>query len=650
MKNSTRGDSSIYEALISLANNILANAKEDEKGIYWETEEVSMIGMHWQSNGTLFTGSAGITLFFIELYQFTGNIKYMNAAKRGSSWIKNYAASAKIKHPAFHIGNTGIAFVLTKMYEVTQESNYLDEALSIIKETSEQIKRNDLSADLIRGSAGILLSLTYLHSIHQNDILIPLIEHQLNQLIQSAMLSKTGIKWDYKEKNINSLCGVSHGASGIAYVFLVLGKYFQNEAFYWLAEQGFRYEREYYNKDINNWEDLRLVVNQEKAITAYKSNNMDYFLKGRDTNCWSHGAAGIGVVRLFAHHLIGNTDYLDEAEKAILKTWETDIQNNITNAKCNYANGKAGNAELFLEAFCYLDNPIYLEYARQAAFTIIDNLNDINPSNKSQNRQDEGLFLGRTGYAYFFLRFLSPDKVSSILFPKIKGRYKNDSLEHDSIINITVEQLRMKIYGKYFPETITLLNERVKNAFPELIPDYNKKATDFIEYLKEIIDREKHYDLKQSFELEHTCYQIFLNNTSYLYTATRNACLHQETKEINKLDESEIVKKKVKLCNNIVLKVSEDNNLLIDSIIETKFNNYFISINQRDNTSKKHFLSSFSYKILYAMKDGIQISKLVADFLKANENSIVDTETEKIQTLLINQVRAFAEGRIVCFE
>src|SRR5699024_2674310 len=100
---------------------------------------------------------------------------------------------------------------------------------------SSQVKN-----DLITGVSGTLLGLLHLYNVSEKDWVLDKIAIFVNYLIKQMKHAEDGIYWDINYRHAKPLCGFAHGTSGIGYVFLELGYYFENKAFYNIAEQAFR--------------------------------------------------------------------------------------------------------------------------------------------------------------------------------------------------------------------------------------------------------------------------------------------------------------------------------------------------------------------------------------------------------------------------
>jgi lantibiotic modifying enzyme len=164
--------------------------------------------------------------------------------------------------------------------------------------------------DLINGNSGTLLGLLHLHAASGEKWILESIDCFIRHLVDRANHGPAGLYWDRSPQLISGLFGFSHGAAGIGFVFLELGHYFQNEAFYTIARQAFLYEGYFFNqaKKHKNWPDLRRGIYSDDDYRehqkAFLEGDMDFFTSGGDMNAWCHGAAGIGLSRVRAFQLL----------------------------------------------------------------------------------------------------------------------------------------------------------------------------------------------------------------------------------------------------------------------------------------------------------------------------------------------------------
>ncbi|MDQ1353314.1 MAG: hypothetical protein QG657_3620 [Acidobacteriota bacterium] len=425
---------------VRIGDWLLAKAKNDDSGLYWECTSMDMKrNVTWEKGEGIYSGVSGISLYLLMLHKITGQDKYLSAAKDSMQWVLDFCRKNPTEFYSFFTGRMGVPYVLLKMTEYTGDGNWTENALELAKPCTGLLNSPLPVDDLINGSSGNIIGLLHLHAAAGEKWLLETIDLFARHLIQSAYQGPKGLYWDRSQNSISGLCGFSHGAAGIGWVFLELGHYFQNESFYRLAQQAFLYESYFFDNSTKNWRDLRKGAynseDEEEHKKAFIENNMGFFTSGGDMNAWCHGSAGIGLSRLRACELFKDRNaqlyelYRNDALTAIEKTIATDLEAKNPYAIFILCHGSGGNAELFLKAYETLDDEKYLSLAEQVARKALDSrktfpyylsgFRGANPQGKEE--EDTSLFMGSAGVGYFYLRMLAPHDIPSILIPKINA-------------------------------------------------------------------------------------------------------------------------------------------------------------------------------------------------------------------------------------
>ncbi|MCP4214272.1 MAG: hypothetical protein GY765_06430, partial [bacterium] len=410
----------------------------------------------------------GIALYLLELFKFTKEEKYKDAAVSGMHWVLDYCEKNPSEYYALFTGRLGVPFALLRMAEVLDESHWQEKALELAKPCSASIEGNHRVDDLINGSAGTLLGLLHLHSATGEKWIVELIDRFALNLLEVSNPGPGGMYWDRSHQAISGLCGFSHGAAGIGYVYLEMGRYFKNDAFFQIAHQAFLYESFHFNESMGNWEDLRNGIygddDEKEHKEAYLANNMEFFTKGKGMNAWCHGAAGIGLSRLRACEILKDTDleaynlYRKDLDRAVKTTTRTDANENAAGMLYILCHGGGGNAEVFLKAYELFKKPEYLELAEVVARRALDyhkkNGFYVSGYSDAGKIDDTSLFMGTTGVGYFLLRLLDPLGVPSILAPSLKSTYNNTNpLSMDSFAGISLPGLTKHALNNSFRRT-----------------------------------------------------------------------------------------------------------------------------------------------------------------------------------------------------
>jgi hypothetical protein len=516
---------------IRIGNEIIEKAESDKNGKFIRTITMDHeMAVTWQLSGCIYDGTGGVALFLMELYRVSGERSYLLNAVEFCKWTISYYKQVKDAHPSFLTGLAGAAFVSYKIYELTGNKYFLNECLKILKSLTTNTKINSLMSEYISGLSGTLFVLLYVYSgTGRKDLLIQIKEYT-NRLISRAHLYSQGVYWDRLHSYVKSLCGFSHGGSGIGMVFLELGKIFKNDVFNLVAEQAFLYEKKHYNKKNNNWLDFRKGAYREKELlqhkAAYLNNDFDFFTDNiqDDTNAWCHGAAGIGLSRVKAYDYLGK--YGKELNMTIKKTISSDIKNLREYVSPTLCHGYGGNAELFIFASSFANKHGLKKNAEHIAEWIINRKKTGNSYlsgylNAGQT-EDYSLFVGNAGIGYFLLRLLEPDKVPSILAPSITltDKTNNENIRQTFTKETVVNQLLLK----YFEKTIKLIKFYKKNWIHDFVTEYIRNNNDniaklfnqYIYDLKKRLNSDKAVILQEVYRFEKAVY--YLNISIYAYS------------------------------------------------------------------------------------------------------------------------------------
>ncbi len=454
---------------IRIADDLISKAEHSENGIYWKTMSMDSYKENasiWNVTDGLYNGVGGITLFFIELYKHVPDKKYLEIIIKSSSWLIEYANDHPTKFYNFFSGRLGTAYCLAKVYLLTNEEKYKSNAIAIALESVRFLKLNELKYDLLLGPPGALLGLIHIYEMLKEEKILQVAHLFLENILDQLCACENGIYWNRNRNQIKALCGFSHGASGMAFIFLELGKYFNNKNFYWLAEQLFNYENSHFDNEYSNWPDFRKSLTKEKDyeefLKKYEDNNLAFFTSSADMNAWCHGAAGIGLARIKAHEVLRNIAYINDLKKSVEKTIQTTIRQSAPKRQSFIlCHGACGNAEVFLEATkVWPEDEWLMQYARQIADAAIQEFKQfggfVSGYSLIKEQNDTSLFMGNAGIGYFMLRCYDSVKTDSILAPQLNATFQG-AISYFTSFSLSLRELKNKILRKYFSRSFRLL-------------------------------------------------------------------------------------------------------------------------------------------------------------------------------------------------
>lgn len=364
----------------------------------------------------IYNGTAGIALFLAHLFEVTGERLYRKTAegsiRQALSRLDDILPSA---HIGFYTGMTGIAYALLQLSEIFDNQQFREKALQLL-ESLDKDDPTQQGLDVLAGSAGAIPALLSIYQRYRQDFLLDLAIQHGEHLLETAKKGDTGWSWDTlgDATQQHNLTGFSHGAGGIAWALLELFRVTQQEQFHVAAQQGFRYEQQWFNPQEENWPDFRNFG----AVSADSNETLKYMI------AWCHGAPGIGLSRLRAYELVEEETYRKEAEAALRTTMQM-LQQTIFPYQGNYSlcHGRAGNAELLLYASTVLDKSDYKAIADQVGMQGIEHYQEKGiswPCGVIGGGETPNLMLGLAGIGYFYLRLYDPTKTPSlmIILPK----------------------------------------------------------------------------------------------------------------------------------------------------------------------------------------------------------------------------------------
>jgi lantibiotic biosynthesis protein len=355
----------------------------------------------------LYGGTSGIALFLSRLYAATGEKHYRTAAigALNQAWSK-LEEIAPVGRTGLYSGWLGVAYVrLVAAESLGQESQRLPALKSIESLARSEIK--PLGLDVISGSAGAVPALLEFHRQFAEDWLLDFAIRQGEHLLNMAHKRDQG--WSWKTLGMRTrddLTGFSHGVAGIAWALLELYQVTGDQRWRNAAEEGFRYERRWFNAQEGNWADLR-AFDQAAANPG---------LKPPCSMAWCHGAPGIALSRLRAWEILHDDVYRQEAEAALGATAKS-LDNRAGTANFSLCHGQTGNAEALLYASQLLD-PSYAHAVEATANRGIQSYQSSRsawPCGINGGGETPNLLLGVAGIGYFYLRLSDPDEIPSVL-------------------------------------------------------------------------------------------------------------------------------------------------------------------------------------------------------------------------------------------
>jgi lantibiotic biosynthesis protein len=351
-------------------------------------------------------GTSGIALFLNRLHVITGEPLFRETAQgailQACSRITHIAPSLR---PSFYLGMTGIAYALVSM-------GLEDKARQTLEPLTEDAAHRgaDGASDVIGGIAGAIPPLLAMASALSGDPLLGLAIDYGEELLRGARKSDAGWSWNTMnvpaERRRQDLTGFSHGAAGVAWSLSELFQVTRDERFGQAAEEARRYENSHFDQRFANWPDFRYLYDPDTP----SNNGPSYPIS------WCHGAPGIGLERLRAYQIFGDSALKEQAEIAVRTTEPTVAFKPGTNF--SLCHGIGGNAELLLLSSAVFEDSTRLALAEEVAEEGIQQIEgqDLRwPCGVTEGDETPNLMLGTAGIGHFYLRLYDPCYAPSVL-------------------------------------------------------------------------------------------------------------------------------------------------------------------------------------------------------------------------------------------
>lgn len=609
-------DSEILNEAIQIGDDLLSRAKQNEIGTYWESMTLDANRkITWETTENLYSGVSGIILFLSELYKKTKDEKYLIAVKSGMNWLEDYYSRYPANYYSFLTGGMGAAFIQLQMYKMTANERYLLQALQTAKQGQVFLEGHFAIDDFIGGRGGALLGLLHLHAVSKESWILQTLDCMVENLIQSAHADQNGLYWDRSGYAIRGLCGFSHGASGLGLVFLELGHYFGNETFYWIAEQAFAYEDQWFDNSKNNWPDFRR--DRDEFQKQYENGNFDFFITYSDMNAWCHGAAGIGMARLRAYQLLQKEQYWRDTQNAARKVIETDVNTDNLDRTFTLCHGVGGNSNLLLSVQEFCKDNRYEDEIQTVCEKMFASKkkHDRYLSGFGQSKDsDVSLFMGDAGIGYFLLRVLDPAGIENILCPIINEKNTSDISQYSNI-SISLEEIQRRIIRKIYPKSLYFSEQFLPQTTKEFL---NMAQADPVNNFTVLVNsyieagKTENDAFKEFYDFENVKIQMNRNikSNSLLYT------------------KAVIQSMKTASINSIINDLTENTNLVLDE----EYKLYDLNAVNEDEAG---------YILLHATEMGISESRISA---LAFAVLCVFTECKKISAGLAEIAGMFEDG------
>jgi lantibiotic modifying enzyme len=267
----------------------------------------------------------------------------------------------------------------------------------------------------VPGSAGTILGLLALESAFPDLPLRAAAVRFADHVVREARPVGPTLAWPAAVPGMEHapLCGLGHGAAGVALALAEVFHRTKDEAHRRGALGGFAYERMYFDASAGNWPDLR---SSSMFMPAGSASPAGPLAASRSAVAWCHGAGGGALARFRAALLLGAPHLLIEARQAADAALRA--LGSAPGTDATYCHGRAGLAEVQLAAAAVLSEP----WRREAAIALARQTLAVHaqtdlpwPCGIANGATVPGLMLGLAGVGMHLLRLHDPAAAPDVL-------------------------------------------------------------------------------------------------------------------------------------------------------------------------------------------------------------------------------------------
>lgn len=362
----------LYNALPFAGENIVREKGRDYHGVCWNNPD------------NICYGSLGEAFFAMELYKATGEQRIWDNILAYWEKIVQYGQVTKTNNYSLYSGRLGLAFLCLQLYKISGLTKFLDHAVLIAREyfndTQSYLKVFD-NCSLLDGQSSHILFCLCLYRETGDDKWSGIINRYVQAILKDAYLQDDRIYWHGTTGHSKRKNGWAYGCSGIAMVLLELGKTFNKDYYFELAEK----------------------VLDVDALAGFDDKRPASLI---------HEWPGTALIGLYHNHLTGNDRFINLWRSFEALTAGTNWSDADGNINYDIEYGVAGWGMAFNEAYALTGDHKYRLKAFQLATYMVEQC-----QKGKINNAGHGLFQGIAGVGYFLLQCFNDTAVGSILMP-----------------------------------------------------------------------------------------------------------------------------------------------------------------------------------------------------------------------------------------
>lgn len=335
-------------------------------------------------DNSIYSGSAGTVLFFLELAQVTGDESYLQDARRGAdylaaTWDRNETVGFAGPF-SFDGGLPGAAFSLTEVWKTTGDQAYGDAVRAATRSVVSAARRSGSGVEWsgtpgIAGDGGTILFLLYAAHALGDKSLLALAKRAGDRILEQGQVdSRGGLRWQgIKWPQGKTPPGVPQdawfpnfelGTAGVGYVLARLYEETHRAEFLTGARAAAIH--------IQNI----ATVSGDAALVHYREPDLtDLYYLG-----YCHGPAGTARLFYQLHKVTGEAQYLEWTENLARGVLRSGIPEKLTpgfwNVACQCC-GSAAVVDFFLSLWTVTGKAEYRDFALRVSDQLVSRATDL---------------------------------------------------------------------------------------------------------------------------------------------------------------------------------------------------------------------------------------------------------------------------------
>lgn len=377
------------DSAIEVAKWLQSNSIETDSGKVWTSDPTDSSTI----STNLYSGSAGVVLFFLEAYRAIKNEEYLQEAEAGADYLlSTIPESISAQWQAgLYTGIAGSGFVLEETFQISQKPKYREGALQCVRLLHESAKKKGAGAewgkvtDIISGNAGTGLFLLYaaekMKHFESKDLAIQV----GSRLMELGTPEHNGLKWRMSEDYERLMPNFSHGTAGNCYFLASLYTETKQDKFLEGALAGARY--------------LQAITTDSGLVFHHEPEGEELFYLG-----WCHGPPGTARLYYRLWEITDDKKWLDAVHHSAQGIMLSGIPQQKTPGFWNNVGqccGSAGVSEFFLSLHQKTGEKKYLEFSKQVTADLLLRAGSTEEGMKwiqAEHRVRPELLIAQTGY------------------------------------------------------------------------------------------------------------------------------------------------------------------------------------------------------------------------------------------------------------